>query len=46
MQYIESGYRGLSLVFVLNWDRLLALVAIGLGFYAGGYIASLFPHGF
>lgn len=42
MQYIESGYRGLSLCFLLNWDRLLVLFALFGGFYLGGLVTSAF----
>jgi hypothetical protein len=39
MQTITAGYRGLSLLVDLNWDRLLyiatIIVALGLGAYLG-----------
>ena len=41
MQYIESGYRGISLCFMLNWDRFLVLIALFGGFYLGGLITTL-----
>lgn len=28
MQTLQHGYRGLSLLFLLNWDRLLMIGAI------------------
>ena len=28
MQTLQQGYRGLSLLFLLNWDRLLMISAI------------------
>ena len=41
MQTLTEGYRGLSLVMTLNWDRLLYLgtIAVALGF--AGWIAGL-----
>lgn len=41
MQHIMSGYRGLSLLFNLNWDRILYLVTIALALLAGGFLGSL-----
>ncbi len=40
MQIIRSGYRGLSLLVDLNWDRLFALVALTLALLLGAWIAS------
>ncbi len=41
MEHIQHGYRGLSLLMNLNWDRLLygATLAFALG--AGAYIGTL-----
>lgn len=41
MQMIESGYRGLTLLVDLNWDRLLyiATILVALGF--GAFLGSL-----
>jgi len=38
---ITKGYRGLSLLFDLNWDRVLylATIAVALGF--GAFLGSL-----
>ena len=41
MHTIESGYRGLSLLVDLNWDRLLYLATIAAALGAGAYIGSL-----
>ncbi|RKT34187.1 hypothetical protein BXY70_0194 [Roseovarius halotolerans] len=41
MQHIVSGYRGLSLLVNLNWDRILYLVTILVALLAGGFIGSL-----
>lgn len=41
MQTLQQSYRGLSLVFELNFDRLIYLVTIGLALLAGAYIGSL-----
>ncbi|WP_281356430.1 hypothetical protein [Roseovarius faecimaris] len=42
MQQIMSGYRGLSLLFNLNWDRLLYLVTIGVALLLGAFVGSTF----
>ncbi|SHM23447.1 hypothetical protein SAMN05443432_105258 [Roseovarius litoreus] len=41
MQHIKRGYRGLSLLFNLNWDRILYLTTIAVALLAGGFIGSL-----
>ncbi|GAB4290467.1 MAG: hypothetical protein Kow0058_09630 [Roseovarius sp.] len=41
MQQIVSGYRGLSLLFDVNWDRLLYLATILMALMAGAYLGSL-----
>ena len=43
MTYLLKTYRGLDLVFELNWDRLLYVVAIALSLLAGLYIGTLVP---
>ena len=40
MQTIQSGVRGLSLLFTLNWDRLLYFVTIAVALSLGAYIGS------
>jgi len=41
MDTIHDGYRGLSVLFNLNWDRLFFLVAIFGALMAGAFIGSL-----
>ena len=41
MQTMVQGYRGLSLLMVLNWDRLFSVGVIALALLAGGYLGSL-----
>ncbi len=41
MQHIQSGYRGLSLLFGLNMDRVLYFAAIAGALMAGAFIGSL-----
>lgn len=41
MQQIVSGYRGLSLLVNINWDRLLYLATIAVALMAGAFIGSL-----
>ncbi|WP_268877790.1 hypothetical protein [Roseovarius litorisediminis] len=41
MQNIASGYRGLSLLVDLNWDRILYLATIGAALYAAAFVGSL-----
>lgn len=41
MQYIESGYRGLSLLVDLNVDRLLYLATIAGALMLGAFVGSL-----
>ena len=41
MQQIVSGYRGLSLLVDVNWDRILYLVTIAVALFAGAFIGSL-----
>lgn len=40
MQQIVHGYHGLSLLFNLNWDRLLYLVTIVVALLAGAFLGS------
>lgn len=42
MQAIESGYRGLTLLVDLNWDRLLYVATIFTALGAGAFVGSLF----
>jgi hypothetical protein len=41
MQSMKTGYRGLSLLVDLNWDRGLYLGALAFALGAGAYIGSL-----
>ena len=41
MQAIQSGYRGLSRLMDLNWDRLLSVGTIGLALGAGAWLGSV-----
>lgn len=42
MQTLTSGYRGLSLLWNLNWDHLLYLATIAGALMAGAFIGSLY----
>lgn len=41
MQQIVGGYRGLSLLFNLNWDRMVYLATILVALMLGAFIGSL-----
>lgn len=41
MQNIRSGIDGLSLVMVLNWDRMLYLATITLALFVGAWLGTL-----
>lgn len=41
MQALENGYRGLSLLMELNWDRILYLMTILAALWIGAFIGSL-----
>lgn len=41
MEMVQSGYRGLRLVFDLNWDRLLYIAMVATALAAGAFIGSL-----
>ncbi|MFT6451973.1 MAG: hypothetical protein ACJA06_001460 [Halocynthiibacter sp.] len=42
MTAIKSGYRSLSLLADLNWDRLLYGATIAVALVAGSYVGTLF----
>lgn len=42
MVQLVKSYRGLGLVFELNWDRILYVGTISLSLLAGLYIGTLF----
>lgn len=41
MEHIQQGYRGLSLLMDLNWDRLLYVATIAFALGAGAWIGTL-----
>ena len=41
MEHIQQGYRGLSLLVDLNWDRLLYVGTIAFALSAGAFIGSM-----
>ena len=41
MQTIAQGYRGMSLLMRLNWDRFLMTAAMIAALYAGAYITLM-----
>lgn len=41
MQTISAGYNGLSLLMILNWDRLLYLGTIGLALLFGAWVGTV-----
>ena len=41
MQSLQTGYRGLTLLFDLNWDRLLYFVTIAVALMLGAFVGSL-----
>lgn len=40
MQTIQAGYRGMSLLVSINWDRLLYLFTIVFALFFGAYLGS------
>lgn len=40
MQTLHHSYRGLSLIMMLNWDRLLFLATIGFALMAGAWLGT------
>ena len=41
MEHVQQGYRSLSLLMVLNWDRLLYIGTIAVALGAGAWIGTL-----
>ncbi len=41
MQTLTQGYRGLSLLVDLNWDRILYVGVIAAALLAGAFVGSL-----
>lgn len=44
MQTVAQGYKGLSLIVGLNWDRLFFLGTIVVGLLAGAFLGSAILH--
>ena len=44
MQTVVQGYKGLSLIVGLNWDRLFFLGTIVVGLLAGAFLGSAILH--
>lgn len=40
MQHFMRGYRGMTVLMTLNWDRILFLVTLALALWAGAFISS------
>ena len=40
MEHIQQGYRGLSLLLNLNWDRLFFVGTIIVGLLAGAFLGQ------
>jgi hypothetical protein len=40
MQMVIDGYRGLSLIVTLNWDRIFTLGTIVAGLLAGAFLGQ------
>ncbi|MEJ6479246.1 MAG: hypothetical protein ACI86S_000174 [Paracoccaceae bacterium] len=45
MQTIASGYRGLSLLIDINWDRILYLATIVGALWVGAYLGTVYLPG-
>lgn len=45
MQTLQAQYRSLTLLFDLNWDRILYVATLFGALMAGGYIGSLMTAG-
>ncbi|MEL7011664.1 MAG: hypothetical protein AAFO72_00125 [Pseudomonadota bacterium] len=41
MQLIANGYRGLSILVDVNWDRMVYIGTIALALAAGAFVGSL-----
>ena len=44
MQTVAQGYKGLSLIVGLNWDRLFFLGTIIVGLLAGAFLGNAILH--
>ena len=41
MHTINAGYRSLSLLLTINWDRLIYIFTIVVALFLGAYVGSL-----
>ncbi len=41
MELVHNGYRGLELLFDLNWDRLLYVGTVAAALGAGAFVGTL-----
>lgn len=44
MQTVMDGYKGLSLLVWLNWDRVFAIGTVVVGLLAGAFLGSAILH--
>ncbi len=44
MQLVADGYRGLSLLVAINWDRIFAIGTVVVGLLAGAFLGSVIIH--
>jgi hypothetical protein len=40
MQTLQAGYRGMSLLLSINWDRLLYLATIAFALFFGAWLGA------
>lgn len=43
MQTLTAGYRSMSLLVSINWDRLLYIATIAFALFFGAYLGSFLP---
>lgn len=41
MQTLQDGYRGMTLLLSINWDRLLSVIAIVASLLFSAYVGSM-----
>ncbi len=41
MESVMQGYRGISLLVILNWDRLFAVGTVAAGLLAGAFLGQV-----
>jgi hypothetical protein len=44
MQLVMEGYRGISLLVWLNWDRIFSFGTVIVGLLAGAFLGSVLPY--